>query len=423
VPFVQLVDVAPSVLSLAQLPAPASMEGRPMSVADGPNAAARRAYLVEVNRAAQFRDGLIRGATLTLAVAQVVLCGLAVAAFRWRRFAGFRRFLAPAALGLLAVPLGFWLAGGLPFYRWGGVAYAVFVLAIAIGVAGVAIGTLRRNPIDPVVGVLAAVVGLVVLDVITGARLQLNTVLGYSPTVAGRFIGLGNLAYAVLGASAVFLAGLLAHRIPGRRGRVLAGALLVVVCLVDGLPFFGADVGGMLSLVPASAAMMWLLSGRQIRVRAVLLGAAGTVAVVFMAGFIDLARPATSRTHLGRLFERVRVQGWDGLWTVVERKAAANLGTLGLSVWTLLVPVLFLLLAVLLYKAPGRLREVKAAIPEMHAVLVAFGILALLGFALNDSGIAIPGVMLGIANAVLVFLTVRIPEPEVMITPEPARTP
>ena len=31
----------------------------------------------------------------------------------------------------------------------------------------------------------------------------------------------------------------------------------------------------------------------------------------------------------------------------------------------------------------------------------------LLGFALNDSGIAVPGVMLGVINASLVYLTVR----------------
>ena len=36
-----------------------------------------------------------------------------------------------------------------------------------------------------------------------------------------------------------------------------------------------------------------------------------------------------------------------------------------------------------------------------------------LGFAFNDSGIAVPGVMLGVVNASLVYLPVRTPAPEV----------
>ena len=73
---------------------------------------------------------------------------------------------------------------------------------------------------------------------------------GYSPTVAGRFAGLGNLGYAQLAAGAVLLAGLLAYRIGGRRGALVAIALLGVAIIVDGAPFFGSDVGGVLSMVP-----------------------------------------------------------------------------------------------------------------------------------------------------------------------------
>ena len=349
-------------------------------------------------------------------IGQVLLCGAAVAAFMTIRGARLRPFLAPAALGLLAVPLGLWLAGLMPFFSLGAAWYVAFIVGVAAGVATVASLGFRRNVFDPVIAVLSALVSLLVVDIATGAHLQLNTAFGYSPTIAGRFAGIGNLAYAILGAAAVFLAGLLAHRIPGRNGRITAVVLLGVVCLVDGLPFLGADVGGMLSLVPASAVMVWLLLGKRIRVRTVLIGGAVTVAVVLAVGFLDLMRPASSRTHLGRLFERIGNQGWDGLWVILRRKAESNLGVLGLSIWTLLIPVLFVLLGFLLYRAPGRLRDVKRAIPEIHATLVGFGVLAVLGFALNDSGIAIPGVMLGVANTVLVFLCVRIPEPEILVS-------
>ena len=409
--FVQLVDVAPTVLELSGVPVPDAMEGRTFTAVPGPAGDARRSALIDANRAAQFRDGIIGLVTAAWIIGQVVLCAAAVMVFAFPRLRPGSRVLAPAALGLLAVPLGIWIAGLFPFFRWGAGAYLAFLVGVAVLVAGVAYLGLRRSPLDPALGVLGALVALLVLDVVTGAHLQFNTVFGYSPTIAGRFAGIGNLAYAVLGAATIFLAGLLAHRIGGPRGRIVAAVLLVAVCLVDGLPFFGADVGGMLSLVPASAVLLWLLAGRRIRVRTVVIGGLATLLVVTIVGFADLARPAASRTHLGRLFERIGDQGWEGFWTIIQRKASANLGVLGLSIWTLLLPVLFVLLGVFLYRAPGRLREVQQAIPELRATLVAFGVLAVLGFALNDSGIAIPGVMLGVANAVLVYLCVRVPAP------------
>ena len=44
---------------------------------------------------------------------------------------------------------------------------------------------------------------LFLVDVATGARLQMSSVLGYSPHTAGRYTGIGNTAFAVLAATAI----------------------------------------------------------------------------------------------------------------------------------------------------------------------------------------------------------------------------
>ena len=72
-----------------------------------------------------------------------------------------------------------------------------------------------RAGVTTLIVALSIVVGLIVVDVATGSRLQFNTVFGYSPTVAGRFAGLGNLGYSQLAAGTVLLAGL--RRVPRRR--------------------------------------------------------------------------------------------------------------------------------------------------------------------------------------------------------------
>src|SRR6185312_2699343 len=98
-----------------------------------------------------------------------------------------------------------------------------------------------------------------------GARLQFNTVFGYTPTVSGRYAGLGNLAYSAFSAAALLLAGLLAFQIRGRRGRYVAVALLGAAIVIDGAPMFGSDVGGVLSMVPAYALTATLLLGWKVR--------------------------------------------------------------------------------------------------------------------------------------------------------------
>ena len=65
---------------------------------------------------------------------------------------------------------------------------------------------------------LGTVVVLHLVDLVTGAHLEWNTVFGYSPTIGIRFVGQGNMTFSQLTAAAVLFAGLLAWQVPTRRG-------------------------------------------------------------------------------------------------------------------------------------------------------------------------------------------------------------
>jgi hypothetical protein len=186
---------------------------------------------------------------------------------------------------------------------------------------------------------------------------------------------------------------------------------MLVVLVIDGSPFWGSDVGGALTLVPTTAGVAAVLFHIRIRVRTVVLVGLGTLVVLVTAGFIDLARPEDSRTHLGRLFEDIGANGFGAFETVVLRKLGANLDVLASSEWTLMVPVVFAFILYLIWRAPGRLQRLQEVIPEERAARVGFVIAAVLGFALNDSGIAVPGLMLGVMNASLVYLVLRTEDP------------
>jgi hypothetical protein len=405
--FVTLVDVAPTILELLDLEIPDSMEGRPFErSAGGGSAEDRRTWLEEADLAAQWRDTMVTPVAVAFVLAQVVLWLLALRALS-RNSPRSRRGVEAAALGVLSVLPLTYLAGFFPFHEWGAWIFWLYLILGGALLGVLAQGALRRWPGDPLLGVLGLILVLLLVDTVLGARLQLNTVFGYTPTVAGRFAGIGNLAFAQLAAAATILAGLVASRVGGRKGAFAALGIVLLVFVIDASPFWGSDVGGALTLVPTVAALAVVLFGLELRWRTVVVVGAATLTVFLVAGFVDLARPEESRTHLGRLFEDIADNGVSAFETVVVRKIGANLAVLASSEWTLMLPIVFGFVLYLIWRAPWRLQHVRQVVPRERAARVAFVIAAILGFAFNDSGIAVPGLMLGVINAALVYLVLR----------------
>ncbi len=233
--FVNLTDVAPTVLTYFGLERPDDMEGRRMETGDaGGSLGTRTEFLVNVNEDGLFRDSLI-GASMGVVVG--VVCGLTVLDGRRRsvapavarRVAGLRRAVAPRLsrrhVPRRAVPL-----------RSQRRARRVLGVRHRRGHADRARCACSR----PGAGRstrswsgLGTVVVLHLVDLVTGAHLEWNTVFGYSPTIGIRFVGQGNMTFSQLTAAAVLFAGLLVWRVPTRRGvRVAIGLLAVTVVVM-----------------------------------------------------------------------------------------------------------------------------------------------------------------------------------------------
>jgi hypothetical protein len=417
---VSIVDIGPTILDQLGLAEPTRMEGRPIRFGrSGGDAAAREKWLIDTNKAAQFRDREIPQVTVWFVVLQILLTLAALIAFV--RF-GRRALIAIelAALTLIGFLAATFLAALIPFYRFGPGPYWLFLFGVGALIAAIAWFTTDRSGVMTLVVALSILVGLILVDIATGARLQFNTVFGYSPTVAGRYAGLGNLGYAQLAAGGVLLAGLLGDRIGGRRGALVAIGLLGVAIVVDGAPFFGSDVGGVLSMVPAYAVSATLLLGWRVRWKLVAIYGAATVVLLAIFAAIDVSRAADKQTHLGRLIASGGGNGGlHSVSTLIERKLSENTAVLFSSVWSIMFPLVLAGIAYLIYRAPGRMRGLHERLPQLSAGLVGLGIVTVLGTALNDSGIAIAGVMLGVMTPVLIVVTVRGDR----VTPARDRTP
>ena len=325
---------------------PATMRGRPFTVV--PSTASAEALpraLVDGNEAARFRSEILVPVAI---VFTVLVAGLL--APRGRRVGargGGRRGLRTAArlaLATLGYVAAVYLARLLPSIAWGSRRTGGSSPSWRPSVPRPTMwwGS-RRRPLDALIGGLAALVGLLVGDVVLGSHLQFDSGFGFSPEVAGRFIGFGNVSYAVLAVGERAPAGLLAHRV--RAGAVLArGGGARDRGRRRRRAVLGCRCGGVLTMVPAFALAAVLLFRIRVRIRTVLLCAGATLGALTLATIVDLA-PAADRTHLARLVEQIGGEGSSAFTTVLHRKLQMSLSTLSSSQWRPMVPLVLAFVA------------------------------------------------------------------------------
>ena len=426
--IVTLPDVAPTVLDHLGIEQPGEMNGSPWT-ATASGRADRMAAAIELDRESVFVDRLKGPISTWFVIAQVVVYGLALGLLAWRErrlskgSTGFLlgRWLEIAALAVVAFPISTFFAGLAKAHLLDVVGFAALLLAIDV-VLVVAASTIVTAPLDRLLVLTALTFATLAIDLMTGSVLQLNTVLGYSPIIAGRFAGAGNIAFAILGVSTVLTGALVLNRWPGRRTLWAVGALFALAVLIDGAPAFGSDVGGVLALVPALMFTWVLLSGRRPNARVLIIGGAVAVAVLGLFVVVDLAGPPESRTHLGRLVEDVRERGPEVFIETVQRKLGSNLRVFRTTIWTFFVPPALVALAWLLARPRGRWGRLAELYPKVRAGLLGGLLVAMLGFMVNDSGIVIPAVVLSflvpLAMIVHLMIEMKTPDPQRQAEPE-----
>jgi hypothetical protein len=409
--FVNLTDVAPTILRYFGLERPDDMEGRRIETgAAGGTVAEHRQFLVDANEDGLFRDRLVGPAMSVVLAVTIAFALAAIVVDRGNRVKrrGVDGLLVFVALWLFGFLDATYLAGPFHFGRHGGAAaYWTFAIAVGAAIAALCMLATRRRPVVAVLAGLGTVVALHLVDLVTGAHLEWNTVFGYSPTIGIRFVGEGNLTFAQLAAGAVLFAGLLAWHVPTRRGVGVGVALLAVTVVVMGAPFWGNDFGGAISVAPGFALLAWLLLGHELRWRTV-----GVLVGVFVAagvavGGIDLLRPSDQRTHVGKFFEKVGTD-FSSATLVLRRKASENVSVFGHSLLLGCILSLAVLVVYLWWVRPRSLRMLFARVGTAGITAISLAVVAVLGFALNDSGITIPGMMTAIAEAAVVILLARV---------------
>lgn len=377
-------DIAPTILELRGLSKPAAYIGSPVYTVPGTDAftflsSSHEQMLTNY----QQRPVILKGYVFML-----IAVLLSIAAFvLWNR-AWFQKS-GPFLLFILVAPLLFLL---LPLLPLQGLVSRIVFLACA-GIFLVFLLEKTLPPIPRLALLYLATAAFITADLLLGAPLMQQSLLGYDAISGARYYGIGNEYMGVLLGSGfigfTLLLEALSSRFPHRRAYLvtlvcLAGAGLLVLVAA---PQWGTNVGGAISFTGSLVLLCFLLANRKISLKSLgILGlaCAGVTALLF---FIDLQRPLEVQSHIGLTARMIHEEGLPYLLTVIFRKISTNLRLLQYSLWGRAFIISMGATALVFYRPSGSLHKLFQAHPFLRSGFTAAFSGSLIALVVNDSGI------------------------------------
>jgi hypothetical protein len=405
--YLQLVDLAPTVLAALGKPVPGRLfsgqsanrvPGRP----DDLHAAVAEPADADREAGAQRRVAAWFFAVLT-GVQVLLFVAILPLLRRARRHAlpggppGVPRRLVAAVEVLLvaaalAIPAAL-VADAVPWWRAeraGPLFAAVLMVLLGLGTALVAAIRLYRRTLGPIALVAAISAVVVAADVLTGARLQLNGVAGYSALEGGRYAGLGTVGLGVLMAGALLTAGCLAQQVRRNWRPTVVALVGGMAVMVVGSPYLGADAVGAIALTAGVCIATALTNGGWLTFARLAWAALAGLAVTIGFALLDLRQPPEDRGSLGRFLTELG-DGTGGL--AMHRTGMSNAVAFGTNPLTLLAVLAALFVWLALLRPWGGLKRLYGLYPAVRAALAGIAVAALIagvvgGAALNVAGAA-----------------------------------
>lgn len=434
--LVQSADLTVTALSAAGVPIPDSLGGTALRRGDeggdteGSNSEAaaedRLRHLLDFDEASHEVHPLVPPFFNGVVYTQIAI--YLFAAVVWRRDFGstdlrlrLLRITRRVAVVAATVPASTFLANLIPWWRFP-IPMVAVVLSVGLFVALISaialLGPWSRRLTGPLVVVALATLLVLGGDVMLGSHLQISSLMGLQPVVGGRFYGMGNVTFALFATAALLLCiAVSSYFVKQGRPRLAAVAALVIglaAVVVDGYPGWGADGGGPPALLPGVAYLVLAILGIRMTWKRGAILAGATVGLFLLVGFLDSLRGVENQSHLGRFFRSI-FEG--GAVDIILRKLQQNIDILfGNYRLSLLVPIALVFVIYILARPTSwgsrSLQRSYEACPTLRPGLIALLVTLTIGFAINDSGVAIPANGAIIAVPLIIAVSVRVLEDE-----------
>lgn len=429
--LVQSADLTVTALSSAGVPIPDSLGGTALRRgAEGSNSEAaaqdRLRQLLDFDEASHEVHPLVPPFFNGVVYTQIAIYLLA--AVVWRRDFGstdlrlrLLRITRRVAVVAATVPASTFLANLIPWWRFP-IPMVAVVLSVGLFVAIISaialLGPWSRRLTGPLAVVALTTLLVLGSDVMLGSHLQISSLMGLQPVVGGRFYGMGNVTFALFATAALLLCiAVSSYYVRKGRPRVAAAAALAIglaAVVVDGYPGWGADGGGPPALLPGLAYLVLAILGIRMTWKRGAILAGATVGLFLLVGFLDSLRGKENQSHLGRFFRSI----FDGgALDIITRKLQQNIDILfGNYRLSLLVPIALVFVIYILARPTSwgsrSLQRSYEACPTLRPGLIALLVTLTIGFAINDSGVAIPANGAIIAVPLIIAVSVRVLEDE-----------
>ncbi|MEV0461070.1 hypothetical protein [Catellatospora methionotrophica] len=421
--YLQLVDLAPTALNLLGRDVPKRiMVGHPAVLTDGRPADLDQATAAgtDADRRAAASRTVSAWFFWLLALVQIGLFTAVVPLLRRSyRHAGptgpssppprlvslLEVLLTGASLALPAALI----AGVVPWWRFGrrGLIFGLVTagITLVLTVVTVRLPVYRRRTLGPV-GVVAAIAAAVVgIDLITGARLQLNGVAGYSVLEGTRYAGIGMVGMGVFFAGVLLTAGTLAQLVPQRNRPGLVAAIGAAGVLLVGIPALGADAGGAVALTAGVCLTAALCPGGWLTFRRLALAMLAGLAATVVFALIDVRQPVDQQGSLGRFLTQLS-DGTSG--PTLARLGGANRIALFTSPLTVLALVSAVFLWVVLMRPWGGLKRLYGIYPPIRAAVAGLWLASIVGGLLGGAALNVMGAAAATAVPILTLGAMRV---------------
>lgn len=419
--YVQLVDLAPTILTAIGRPLPVDrFSGRTVTTVDGRPASP--ADSVTGDHDANVRAGAQLGIAgkffIGLAFAQLALFLLIVPLMvRARRHAGPTGPASPPRLLLrvvevlliaagLTMPAAL-LADAIPWWRAErpGIAFVLLTLALtAMGTLLVRLAPRFPRRLWPLGAVAVAALTIIAFDLLTGAQLQLNGIAGYSAIEGSRYTGIGSMGLGVFVAGSMLTAGVIAQRLP-RSWRPLIFVLLggLTVTMV-GSAYLGADPIGAIAITAGVCAAAAISTGGWLTLPRFAWAALAGLGVTAGFAILDARRPELERGTVGRFLSAL---GDGSAGPSLQRAASASAQALD-SPLTVIALIGALMLAFSQFSAWGGLNRVFGLYPALRGALAGTTVAALAAGLMQGTAFAVAGAASAMVVPLLVLTTMRV---------------
>ncbi len=407
---VAITDVAPTVIHALGQKVPDTLPGNPLQFDPG---ASRTGLLEAYNTGTIVHERTYFGLTWAYIWLHALLYGVLLFIIARRpRFQPLRRPLRWSLLALAALPVSSYLVQLVPALTSWFLLAATLVTVCLAGLIGLFVDRRRANPLSSIAWLCGLTMLVLLVDLWTGSHLEISSWLGYSWYGGGRFYGIPNSSFAVLGASSLLWAGIVVQN-SARRSEAIwgVGGVLLLVLISCGAPMLGANVGSMLTLGPVFALFLYVLSGRRIKWKSLFLAGCAMVAIVVVAAAIDLTRAPANRSHLGRFAADFLDHGPSVITDSFFRKQSANLRLSTGSIWSRLIAIVGVFSFYLLVWE-RRAKDVFASRPLVRDACWAIVGAALLGLLTNDSAPMLVALFVAYLPPVFALVLLDVPDHE-----------